>query len=372
VGVLLKRLAIVASVALNLGFLSAVLARSGADLGPAAAEPHMTIEPRQAAPDGYTGYGNYYATLQSRGLSAQEAKGLLLARLEARARELAIEAPPPYWQRDAGSGFLSSLRLSAELDQARAALLEVFGASAEHEPEFARLFRPLDPMFSFMSSAQQVAVQKLKLEQRVGLLADPELGVYAADPSRLSSGVNGAANEFAENLGTVLDPKTIHEYLLRDSPLAEQLRRSGVEFTETEFRQTFDTLRSLEQSLPDADVLASARNSLRALLGGRRFAALWAARDPLFASVQRIGEKHALESETVLTVYELFNDHQDALLEVVRSANGDQQRQVRGLEEAQTSLETRLSGLVGADVADEIVRGYAEQAMALGRRFANE
>jgi hypothetical protein len=60
------------------------------------------------------------------------------------------------------------------------------------------------------------------------------------------------------------------------------------------------------------------------------------------------------------------------LLEVVRSANGDQQRQVRGLEEAQTSLETRLSGLVGADVADEIVRGYAEQAMALGRRFANE
>ena len=60
------------------------------------------------------------------------------------------------------------------------------------------------------------------------------------------------------------------------------------------------------------------------------------------------------------------------VLEVARSANGDQARQSRGLREAQTSLEARLSGLVGAEVADDIVRGYTQQAMALSRRLTNE
>lgn len=344
----LKRLGIVASVALNIGFLSAVLARSSVQDDAPAAAPPAGIEPRQAfVPGDYAGYGRYYDSLHSLGLSAQEAKMLLAADLEARARALAIGAPPPYWQRDAGSGFASALRLSAELDQARAALVEVFGAAAEHEPEFARLFRPLDPAFSFLSSAEQVAIQKLKLEQQTG-------------------------NALEESLGAELEPTAVHEYLLRDSPLAEQLRRSGVEFTETQFRETFDILHNLERAAPNAGLYANARNALRVLLGARRFAVLWAARDPLFSTVQRIGEMHGLEEETVLTVYELFNDHQDAMLEVARSANGDQARQSRGLREAQTSLEARLSGLVGAEVADDIVRGYTQQAMALSRRLTNE
>jgi hypothetical protein len=369
----LKRLAIVASVALNIGFLSAVLARSSVQVDTTAAPPHVTFEPqRSTIPNGYTGYGNYYEALQSRGLSAQEAKMLLLARLEARARELAIEPPAPYWQSGAGSTLTSALRFVAELDHARAALVEIFGTDAEHEPTFARLFRPLDPVFSFLSSAQQIAIQRQKLDQHAAVGVGPAPRALVADPlSRVPSGAI-AAQELAEGLATVLEPTALHEYLLRDSPLADQLRRSGVEFTEPEFRATFDVLQSLEQSSPDADVYADARDSLRALLGGRRFAILWGARDPLFSAVRRAGEKHALDEEKVLSVYELFNDHQDALLEVTRSANGDRQRQIEGLRDAQVRLESRLSGLLGVEVAADIERVYAQQAMALSRNLIHE
>jgi hypothetical protein len=165
----------------------------------------------------------------------------------------------------------------------------------------------------------------------------------------------------------MLEPTAFHEYSLRDSPLAEQLRRSGVEFTEAEFRETFDILRRLERSIPDTGSYANARGELRALLGGRRFSILWASRDPLFSTVRRAGEKHSLDNEKLLSVYELFNDHQDALLEVTRSASGDLGRQSRSLREAQTRLETRLSGLVGVEVAADIERSYAQQAMSLSQ-----
>jgi hypothetical protein len=360
--VALKRLAVVASVALNVGFLSALLVRSSHQVEPPVAPSRVTEEvPSSTVPTGYTGYEEYFETLRSQGLSDTEAKTLLLARLEARARELAVEPPPPYWQRDAGSTVASALRLSAELDHARAALVEAFGAEAEREPTFARLFRPLDPTFSFIGSAQQVAIQKLRLERQVDTLA-------RAAPSNATT----AANEFAENLGTLLDPTAVHEYLLRDSPLAEQLRKSGVDFTEGEFRETFGVLRNLEESIPDAESYANARSALRALLGARRFTILWSGRDPLYSSVQRAGKEHSLDDEKLLSVYELINDHQDALLEVTQSANGDPQRQSQGLREAQTRLETRLSGLVGAEVAADIERSYAQQAMNLNQHFAHE
>jgi hypothetical protein len=352
--VVLKRLGVIASVALNVGFLSAVLARPSleAEIPAVLSRPTKDV-PSSKAPVGYTGYKEYFETLRSRGLSDREAKMLLFARLEARARELALEPPPPYWQRDAGSSLASALRLSAELDHARAALVDAFGGDVEREPAFARLFRPLDPVFSFISPTQQVAIQKLRLE-------------------RASSDASGAANEFAASLGTLLEPTILHEYLLRDSPLAEQLRRSGVEFTEAEFRETFGILRSLEQSTRDPGAYANARSALRALLGARRFTILWSGRDPLFSAVQRAGEKHSLDDEKLLSVYELFNDHQDALLEVTRSANGDLQRLRQGLREAQTRLETLLSGLVGAEVAADIERSYTQQAMNLSQHLAQD
>jgi hypothetical protein len=160
--------------------------------------------------------------------------------------------------------------------------------------------------------------------------------------------------------------------LLRDSPLAEQLRRSGVEFTEAEFRETFDILRGLEKSIPNTVSYANTRSLLRALLGGRRFSMLWAGRDPLFSAVQRAAEKHSLDDEKLLSVYELFNDHQDTLLEVTASSSGDPQLQSQGFREAQTSLESRLSGLVGADVAADIKRSYTQQAMKLSQHHVHE
>ena len=375
IAVALKRLGIIASVALNIGFLSGVLARSSfqGETPAASPWPAQIESSRSRAPTDNPGYGSYYEGLRSRGLTAEEAKTLLLVRLEAQARERAVLQPPPYWQRNEESPLESALRLAAELEHDRAALVEVFGDDVEHDPAFARLFRPLDPAFAFLSSAQQVAIQKVKLEHQMKV-ASIMAGASSFDrlPGAPSRAAAEAAAELAANLAAALDPSVLSEYLLRDSALADELRRSRVEFTEAEFRETYDVLRRFAESNPDRAAYASARNALRASLGGRRFAALWAGRDPLFAAVQRAGKKHALEEETVLSVYELFNDHQDNLLEVARSANGDLQRESRGVQEAQTRLEARLSGLVGTDVAGDIERSYVQQAMALSRQFLEE
>jgi hypothetical protein len=370
--IVMKRLAIVASLALNVGFLSGVLARSSS---PVEAPEALSSSKHQVlvnAPDGYAGYGKYYAALQSCGLSDADAKTLMLARLEAQARERAIELTPVYWQHDAGSALESALRFPAELDHARAALVEIFGVAAERDPAFTRLFRPLDPSLSFLSSAQQVAIQKLKLEQQAKLLATAAPSVPIAAPLAPVPSSLAPVNDLADQLAALLEQPILNEYLLRDSALADQLRRSRVDFTEPEFRETFAVLQRLEESEPDRDVYANARDSLRALLGGRRFAALWAGRDPLFAAVQRAAERHSLKEETVESVYELFNDHQDNALEAARSANGDRQRQSEGMREAQARLESRLSGLVGAEVAADIQRSYAQQAMALSRQLIQQ
>jgi hypothetical protein len=377
VTVTVKRLAIFASVVLNVGFLSGVLARSTPRMdGLAAARPPTGFEVLRArAPEGYTGYGPYYQTLLARGLSDDEAKVLVLASLETYARGRAVDVPPAYWQGNQESRLASASRLAAELDHARAALIEVFGRGIERDATFARVFRPLDPAFSFLSSAQQVAIQKLKLEQQVKMtsaLTGPALGVVAQlQPASPGGGRSAAtaAEDLAASLAAVLEPKALYEYLLRDSALANQLRRSRVDFTELEFREAFAVLSRLEESSSDPGVYASARDSLRALLGGRRFAALWAGRDPLFGALQRAAEKHALEEETVLSVYELFNDHQDSLLEVTQSA-GDGERQIQSLRQARTRLEERLSGLVGADAAADIERSYAHQATRLSQQFS--
>ena len=66
------------------------------------------------------------AAFLSRGLSEQETKWLLLARLEAEARKKAAAPENPYWQDAGTTQFETPLRLSAELDRVRLVLTDVY------------------------------------------------------------------------------------------------------------------------------------------------------------------------------------------------------------------------------------------------------
>jgi hypothetical protein len=57
----------------------------------------------------------------------------------------------------------------AAADRARARLLELYGSQARRDPVFAPLFEPLDARYAFLTSEQQLALQRLRLDHQVRL-----------------------------------------------------------------------------------------------------------------------------------------------------------------------------------------------------------
>lgn len=208
-----------------------------------------------------------------------------------------------YWQ--AGNAFRvdHALRVLEAHERVRGRLLEVYGTEAREDAAIRRLFRPLDPLFPFLSSEQQIAVQRL--------------------------------------------------------------RRSGIEFSEAEFRETFRLLQQLEAAGVSRKQLLSVREQLRRTLGSRRFAALWATRDPRFSAVQSVGREHDLTEATILSAYEILNDAQDRMVEIVGLASRDAQRAARETQAVRAEQRRRLASLVGPQVADDMLSALGPQSYRL-------
>jgi len=366
---------LVASLLLNLVLLFFVL-RPGSEHSATttSAQSAVSTEPAPATASDGSDYKAYREALVARGLSDSDVKGLLSARLENEARQQATQTARAYWQRSGTSAADTALRFSAELARAREVLVDLYGAEAERDTAFARFFRPLDPDFSFLTSAQQIKVQKFKLaQQKRALETAAAMSPWSQQPAfgtAQPEQIQRDAADFTAQIAQVLEEPALTEYLLRDSAIAEQLRRSRVDFTEPEFRKAFEILRRLDGPRPDVGQYAKSRAELRALLGDRKFAALSAGRDPTFAAIQRAAEKHSLTDDTLLSVYEIFNDQQDEMLRIMGTARDDPQRLAEALKDAQAGVKVRLSGLVGEEVANDILQSYAQQARVIGQQIA--
>jgi len=96
------------------------------------------------------------------------------------------------------------------------------------------------------------------------------------------------------------------------------------------------------------------------LLGDDRFTRLWAAQDPLFSVIQRVARDQGLSDERTLSVYEVFNDSQDAFAEAARRFDFEPELAANGLRAIQTNMEQRLAGLVGEEVAQVFIRAQSQ------------
>lgn len=359
------------SVLLNVGLLI-LLSRSGARPETVADQAPPSPEPYRHEIDRATSPAGYFRALVSGGWSHEEAKRVLLALLEMDARHAAALPETPYWKPQEASRLDYSLRLFDERAHVRSVLTELLGSDAESDPALSDAFAPLGPAFSFLTSEQQVSVQRLKLEREQSILRATQ-AASPAGPIRGGQTTEVAApadlrtplHEFRSALAGVLSEDLRFEYLLRDSPLAEQLRRSDVRFTEIEFREAFEILDALERSRGDQESYAESRAALRALLGGRRFALLWASRDPLFSVIEQACESHSLTSETVLTVYEMFNDNQDRLIQAAEAASNDPSRGVHATREVRAELQRELTGLLGEEVAKDILHARTQHMLRM-------
>jgi hypothetical protein len=339
----------------------------------ATAEYVATDEPSAVGESGRSsaGLASYYAGLIALGLSEEETKPLLLARAETDALATLRAPADAYWENDDGAFLTYELAASERRDRARAALIEIYGADAKDDPTFFSLFRPFNRRFGFLSSEEQLAVAKFNLRRQIGLLAADPHPSTQTPPASATLSVRAATTAMPaapspSPLAEVLDDSALFEYELRDSALAHQLRRSGVTFSERQFRETYRALQGLDPKRPQA--LGETRDALRGLLGGRKFAQLWASRDPTLMAVSEAAKRRGLDDEKLLTVLEIVNDNQDEMRKTaIAFATTDHARMVRELDRLRQEEQRRVVGLLGDEAGQDILVARSQEALRLGR-----
>jgi hypothetical protein len=295
----------------------------------------------------------------------------ILLRLEAEHLQGAQEISANYWSAaDEFEGAYAAALLDGRA-AIRAELVRRLGPAAKEDPSFRALFRPMDPMYSFLTSDQQLAIQALKLERDAALQAaarkaegaGPAMqpGAMAVDDSE----ARAIMQRYTAGLESLLDRAALLELQLRDSPIAQQLRASGVGFTESEFRQTYELMAELQQAPAEIDAALAVREQLRNLLGERRFASLWASRDPAFSRLAETADRHGLHEGMALSVYEVMNRFQDRRMQLAQTADRDPDRAARDSLALANDERMAIARLVGDAIADDIVRGRALETYRL-------
>lgn len=294
-------------------------------------------------------------------------KAATLVVLERAAFEPARRAAQTYWS-TGGSFELDYVRaIQAANDKVRAELVKICGPDAVSEPLFWRIFRPMDPMYSFLSSTQQVAVQRSKLE-RDKRLYDAQKAAGPGASVAIDAGLARSADEsYRAALAQILGEAGRFELALRDSPEARELRESGVDFSETEFRESFRLLAGMRRPDAGIDDVVAAREGLRTLLGDRRFAELWSTRDPMFARLESAARKHDLDESGLIALYSLVNDFQDERMRAARLTRLDPRRAAETIEAIDADERHQLQRLVGDELTAEILRGRAIDSARLFR-----
>lgn len=310
----MKTTALVASLIANIALI-AFLIRQPAAVGPEA-ELQPTVTPPSMGSLGVEGSSTPVAMrerLAAAGFSEDAIKPMLLGWLEARARE---ETPFPasgYWRAEADSTAAVTAR-ERQLDSVRRGLLEAYGENALEDNAFA----------------QVVMLQRAAAMRSSQVLQTPVGGV---------------------------DDTTRFESDLRESPLAAQLRSSGVDFTEEEFRHTFRVIRDF-QANPSPEKLVEHRNGVRAVLGRDRALRVAASNDPGFRVIQEVSDRHRLSPDTAFAAYEIILDAQERMIGIIQTGANDLRR-AEDIRLAIESRDRRLSELLGETVSHELLAAQA-------------
>jgi hypothetical protein len=297
------------------------------------------------------------------GLAADEVRFLALAWLERRLLPVVPDELDAYWQ----SGLeLARLRyqskVAAAFDRVRDQLDRLFGETARQDPALKRVFEPLHARQGYLDSAGQLALQRFQLEQQL---------VRAERPGNARRRVAGGAEQpdydsLVDQLGGAIGAVQAAEFLYRDTPLAAELRAANLGLSEQEFRAVFSQLLALERAPADAGSFGRVRAELRTMLGKRRFNELWSSRDPLYAVIAGVGREQGLSNDRIQSAYAVINESQDDFAAAVLRFAADPERVGTELRFVRARLESDLSGLVGAEVARELLT--AQEQSRLGAR----
>ena len=249
----------------------------------------------------------------------------------------------------------------------RDAVVAEYGAQAVMDAAFQTLFHPLALQAPFLSSAEQIALQRAQLEQQIKLFENQQL---LAGPPGLSPVPGGPALEFSDPV-SVLDETSRLEYELRMSPLADLLRGSGAQFTEATFRQAFALLAPFFGSTGPVtpEAMNIYRKQLTGLVGVSSTLAIWSQIDPSLAAQVSIGRQRGLSDDDLLDAYHIIATANVMLYEARQIRGKDAKASRSMMRRALDTRREQLTDLVGAELADLLMTARPPSRFTPGQGF---
>ena len=281
-----------------------------------------------------------YQQLRQQGLSAQHAKIILLHYLNC-----GVDCNNPsssnYWASSSHIEQLQSVEKSYQrFAQVRKTLVAEFGPEAENDPLFSFMFFPLGDIYSFMSSAEQIALQDAQLSQAKGIFSG------AIDPT--------ANHDPAKD---VLSDTSFYEYSLRASPLADQLRMLNISFTEQSYRQTYALLSSPNRKAGEPPQRINGETGLRLIksLGEQDALKIWATLDSYFSYIYGLGKQYGLTDKEIVDAHQIVRNYEAAIANAYGGASMLDLRDKEQLLDAINHRHTDLAHKYGEELAGKFI-----------------
>ena len=307
-----------------------------------------------------------YQELLDRGLTENQAKRLIFAELQYIHRDTESEEPDIYWEKTEAARTALIRQKYTSQQQVRDALIVHFGQAAREEPIFIDVFRPLQKQFPFLTSKEQIALQKLQIDSQISMLSVQQTqDIFSLNPSNLDQFPPIMPKTLSLDISHILDEDSAFEYNLRMSTLAHQLRNSGVDFSEETFRKTYQILANVFlvkspksgadlQQMPES-TLVDHRGDLDNLLGGDNTLKVMAALDPEFQTLRRKVAGLNLNEEQIMLAYEISLEARKAIFEALRTKESNPEIGIEMIRDAANSYWNQLSQQLGDEVAEQLL-----------------
>ena len=302
---------------------------------------------RVSALEGHNAAASYKEFL-ALGLSEEQAKVLVLHSLHSELNNSLPESSNEFWHESPHKEQIMLIASSFEInDKLRDSLLSEFGAEAKSDPLFRQIFFPLDIQYPFLSSTEQIALQKLQFEQQRNMLG----------------GIPRQANAQVQNPADILSSESWHEFQLRVSPVAEGLRQSGVGFDESSFRQTVTILTGGSSSPNSRQVIFDdqSASALMDLLGHEAVFRLRTQFDPQFANLVQAGRQHNLSDQDISIAHQVIAEHDPSIADAYQQRQFDSDAGTKQMYAAVQERREQLVSLFGDEATDALLRPKPQQ-----------
>ena len=315
-------------------------------------------------------YAAYIANLRDIDCPESTVRDIIVAEInQLYARRRAAEVPSTsrqWWRSEPDPEVVQSAmdRLKA-LDEERTALLtKLLGPGWEADlPEYQMAEVDLrGPYLDDLTPESRQAVEQIvnaSQSREEAYLRERQKAGLGVDPKEMARLQQQTRNE----LGQILNPTQMEEYLLRYSSTAERLRRDlrGFEPNADEFRQIFRNLDPVDLQIQSnyagddpatrkkrEELQAQCDTTLKQALGNDRFQLYQLTRDPAFNQAREVAEQFGASAEAVLPVYQV---NQLALAQQQRIQNDrslTQEDRARAMQQVQEDQQKSIQVILAA------------------------